>query len=584
MMQQIDRRVTLPVKIGNVVVGGSTPILLQSMTVTNPRDVEATVRGTLELAQVGCEMVRVTAPTVKDAEALAEVMSQVRAAGCQVPVSADIHFQPRAAFEALKWVEKVRVNPGNFCDTGVMTLKEISEDEFQAGRKKVFEQFATLVREAKSRGVALRIGVNHGSLSARMLYRFGDTVEGMVESALEFLAVCEAEDFDQVVFSMKASHPRVAIQAYRLLAHRLSTEGHKSYPFHVGVTEAGEGEDGRLKSAVGIGALLVDGIGDTIRVSLTEDPCAEIPVAHQLAQFCQDLRNESSYFQSARALPLDLDPFHYQRRVATELNIGSVKAGGTQAVRVGLTTAISNLRITNSERPLEIRPERDFEVISFEQAIAAQPNSLLGPHIEVQLKTLDEFDQLHKLLTRHDQRVFLWSWVGPSIVVGTRRLVAALAEIGRQDPIILRTTSSDRLAIAASLGNLLCDGIGDVLLLDDLDLAYDLLQAAGLRRTKTEFISCPGCGRTLFELQGVLAGIKARLGHLKGVSIAVMGCIVNGPGEMADADFGYVGGAPGHISLYEGKRLVRKNIPEVEALEALVQLIQSRGRWIEPNL
>jgi (E)-4-hydroxy-3-methylbut-2-enyl-diphosphate synthase len=555
------------------------------MTTTNPRDVDLTVSQTLELAQAGCELVRITAPTVKDAEALQEVVRQVRAAGCTVPISADIHFQPRAAFEALKWVEKVRINPGNFCDTGVMTLKEISEAEFQAGRQKVFDQFGPFVLEAKARKVALRIGVNHGSLSARMLFRYGDTVEGMVESALEFLAVCEQEDFHQIVFSMKASHPRVAIEAYRLLAHRLETEGHLAYPFHVGVTEAGEGEDGRLKSAVGIGALLLDGISDTIRVSLTEHPVAEIPVARELLKSCADLRVDSIEVIPYNFTQDDgIDPFHYSRRASCDLPLGKVLAGASYPVRVGVPSDSFGLLVsTNPDRPLEIVAGRDFESITLPEALKATPGSLQGPVVEIQISSFHELESLTLVCAYHPAPK-LWSWIGEGVVIGTRALVASLLALGRQDLIVLRGDSKDRLGFAASLGNLLCDGIGDVLLCSDSDLAYDLLQACGLRRTKTEFISCPGCGRTLFELQGVLAGIKSRLGHLRGVSIAVMGCIVNGPGEMADADFGYVGGAPGHISLYEGKSLVRKNVPEAEALDSLVDLIKSRGRWIEPNL
>lgn len=561
-------------------IGGDAPILVQSMTTTNPRDIEATVEQTLQLADAGCELVRVTAPTVKDAEALEEVMKRVRAAGCTIPVSADIHFQPRAAFEAVKWVEKVRINPGNFCDTGIMTLKELSDSEFQAGRQRVFDQFAPFVREAKARGVALRIGVNHGSLSARMLYRYGDTVEGMVESAFEFLDVCEAESFDQIVFSMKASHPRVAIAAYRLLAHRLEKEGRKAYPFHVGVTEAGEGEDGRTKSAVGIGSLLLDGISDTVRVSLTEHPVAEIPVARNLVSLCNaSMRTASGVVPASFKATTGIDNFHYARRESATLAVGAVQAGGSNSVRVGSASGALHVS-TNPDRPLEVQPGKNYQVISFAEATKVASLDLHGA-LEIQVSQFSQIENLASLSSKLAGPV-LWSWVGAGMVSGTRALVAALRAANRADLIALRTSETDKLAIAANLGNLLCDGVGDALLLDDVDFAYDILQACGLRRTKTEFISCPGCGRTLFELQGVLAGIKARLGHLRGVSIAVMGCIVNGPGEMADADFGYVGGAPGHISLYEGKTLVKKNIPEALALDALVDLIRSRGRWIDP--
>ncbi len=568
------RRITVPVKVGDKTIGGNAPVLLQSMTTTSPKDVAATVRQTLELANVGCELVRITAPTVKDAECLQEIVRLVRAAGCQVPISADIHFQPRAAFEALKWVEKVRVNPGNFVDSGIMTLKEISDAEFQAGRQKVFDAFGPFVREAKSRGAALRIGVNHGSLSARMLYRHGDTVEGMVESALEFLDVCEGESFDQIVFSLKASNPRVAMQAYRMLAARLDSEGRKAYPFHVGVTEAGEGEDGRLKSAVGIGSLLLDGLGDTIRVSLTEHPVAEIPVARDLAKVCTPGNAERF---SAPAL--SIDPFHYRRRSSSEVTSGSLTIGGAQMVRAGIEAAALNAEVVR-----RIGADRGPEWISGEAPVAL-------PRLpERQIVSAQALEELARTGISGPAQCF--SYTGADVVSGYRALCSVMDFLGRNDPIILRAElpadAAGRMKVAAQLGSLLGDGIGDALVLggDDglasLDYAYDLLQAAGLRRTKTEYVSCPGCGRTLFNLQDVIGTIKSRTGHLKNVSIAVMGCIVNGPGEMADADFGYVGGAPGHISLYEGKTLVQRNIPESEALDALVELIRSRGKWIDP--
>jgi len=567
------RRVTVPVRVGNKIIGGSAPVLIQSMTTTSPKDIVATVRQTLELAEAGCELVRITAPTIKDAECLQEIMRQVRAAGCTVPVSADIHFQPRAAFEALKWVEKVRINPGNFVDSGILTLKEISDAEFAAGRQKVFDAFGPFVREAKARGVALRIGVNHGSLGARMLYRYGDTVEGMVESALEFLDVCEAENFDQIVFSLKASNPRVAMQAYRMLASRLESENRKPYPFHVGVTEAGEGEDARIKSAVGIGSLLLDGIGDTIRVSLTEHPVAEIPVARDLVRVCS-LPEESLRFDVP---PLSIDPYNYRRRNSIEFAAGALTVGGMQPVRVGIPVA------SLKELQERLNGDRSPEWISGE-------NDASLPYLTVH--TLSGIAGLKELASGVFKDNACWSYSGPQSVTGYRALASILDFLDRHDPIVLRAVlpsdHAGKLKVAAELGSLLNDGIGDALLLESengvaaLDFSYDLLQAAGLRRTKTEYVSCPGCGRTLFNLQDVIGTIKARTGHLKNVSIAVMGCIVNGPGEMADADFGYVGGAPGHITLYEGKTAVKKNIPESEALDELVELIRSRGKWIDP--
>ena len=581
------RRKTIPVKIGNTVVGGESPVLIQSMTVTNQRDVDASVKETLALAEVGCELVRITAPTVKDAEALQEIVAQVRAAGCKIPISADIHFQPRAAFEALKWVEKVRINPGNFCDTGIMTLKEISQEEFLAGRQRVFDEFGPFVREAKEKGVALRIGVNHGSLSARMLYQYGDTVEGMVESALEYLDVCQAEDFDQIVFSMKSSSPRVAIEAYRLLEQRLRTENHKAYPFHLGVTEAGEGEDGRLKSAVGIGALLIDGIGATIRVSLTEAPVEEIPVAQKLVAECNEIQKINH--QSGIRAPLGTgtaDTVHYHRRSSAVFDLNGVELGGNNPIRVGHSEAEqSTMRVTNVARPLEIVGGHGWEHINAQEALLAGAENLAPiSNLEIELQKPADLQRLDELLQLRKEPT-IWSYTGAALLVGTRTLAEALNRAKREDAIMLRASENKdenhSTALAAIWGNLLSDGIGDGILVNDLDLGYDILQAVGLRRTKTEFISCPGCGRTLFDIQQVLATIKERLGHLRGVSIAVMGCIVNGPGEMADADFGYVGGAPGKISLYENKNLVKRNIPQDEALDQLVELIKSRGRWID---
>lgn len=567
---QATRRETIQVRVGRALIGGGAPILVQSMTTTKPKDLDATVRQTLELAEAGCGLVRITAPTFSDACALEEVMKRVRAAGCDVPVSADIHYQPNAAFEALKWVEKVRINPGNFVDSGIASLEGQADKNFDEGRSKVFDAFSPFVREAQRLGRAIRIGVNHGSLSARMLYRFGDTVEGMVESAMEYLAVCETENFDQVVLSLKASNPRIAIEAYRMLAARLKQEKFKPYPFHVGVTEAGAGEDGRLKSAVGIGSLLLDGIGDTIRVSLTEDPIAEIPVARELVRVCA-LHSEPSPFTMSSWTN---DPYHFARRASALVSFSGVSIGGTEQIRVG-EQAVA-VRLTDSPRSPEFAlPSLTAPgLVCFKDAMdisafASDPSKIPTPS--------------------------LFCYTGDDQVPGVRALVATLEKVHRNDPILLYASieddDADKLKIAASMGSLLCDGIGDAICIDvqgsgekTVALAYDILQAAACRRSKTEFISCPGCGRTLYDIQTVLEKIKHRLGHLQDISVAVMGCIVNGPGEMADADFGYVGGAPGHINLFEGKQVIKKNIPEAEALDDLVELIKSRGRWQEPKI
>ena len=562
------RRETVQVRVGDALIGGNAPILVQSMTTTKPKDVEKTVAETLALAKVGCGLVRITAPTFADAQGLEEVMKQVRAAGCKVPVSADIHFQPKAAFEALKWVEKVRINPGNFVDTGILTLDQQTDKSFEEGKEKVAEAFTPFVQEAKRLGRAIRIGVNHGSLAARMIYRYGDTVEGMVESAMEYLAVCEAEHFDQVVLSLKSSNPRVAIAAYRMLAARIKQEGFKPYPFHVGVTEAGAGADGRLKSAAGIGALLLDGLADTIRVSLTEDPVAEVPVAQELIKACALPTKPVSY-----AVPvLEKDPYHYERRETTPVTIAGVEIGGSHPVKVGVKAdaiALTGER-RNAEFALPSLSEKP--IVEFKDAMdiaGFAANSSAVPAGSV------------------------FCYTGAEMVSGVRALAAALEAAGRKDPILLYAKINDNeretLRVSADIGSLVTDGLGDAVVIngykgakESVLLAFDILQAAYCRRSKTNFISCPSCGRTLYDIQQVMGKIKARFGHLSDISIGIMGCIVNGPGEMADADFGYVGGGPGRITLFEGKTAVKKNIPEEDAIEELVNLIKERGRWQEP--
>ena len=562
------RRETVQVRVGEALIGGNAPILVQSMTTTKPKDVEKTVAETLALAAAGCGLVRITAPTFADAQGLEEVMKQVRAAGCTVPVSADIHFQPKAAFEALKWVEKVRINPGNFVDTGILTLENQTDKSFDEGKEKVAEAFTPFVQEAKRLGRAIRIGVNHGSLAARMIYRYGDTVEGMVESAMEYLAVCETEHFDQVVLSLKSSNPRVAIAAYRMLAARIKQEGFKPYPFHVGVTEAGAGADGRLKSAAGIGALLLDGLADTIRVSLTEDPVAEVPVAQELIKACALPAAPTAY----NVPVFEKDPYHYERRETVPVAISGVEIGGNSPVKVGVKA--DAIALTGERRNAEFAlPSLDAApVVQFKDAMdiagfAQNPASVPAGSV--------------------------FCYTGAEMVSGVRALAAALDAAGRQDPILLYAKINDNetetLRVSADIGSLVTDGLGDAVVIDGYKgakesvlLAFDILQAAYCRRSKTNFISCPSCGRTLYDIQQVMGKIKARFGHLSDISIGIMGCIVNGPGEMADADFGYVGGGPGRITLFEGKTAVKKNIPEEDAIEELVNLIKERGRWQEP--
>lgn len=605
-----QRRQTLAVRIGKAVIGGNAPILVQSMTTTNTQDIEATVFQTLEMAKAGCELVRITAPTQKDAECLREIVAKVRAAGCDVPISADIHFQPRAAFEALKWVDKVRINPGNFVDVKLPTPRPYDDASFAAGAQKVYDVFSPLVREAKERGVALRIGTNHGSLSDRMMWKFGDTVEGMVESALEYLRVCEDLAFDQIVFSMKASSPRVAVQAYRLLAARLDM-AHKPYPFHIGVTEAGDGEDGRLKSAVGIGSLLLDGLGDTVRVSLTEDPVHEIPVAQQLIRICP-----ATAMPSLPQVEEGLDFYAYARRETSALSLGSLSVGGREAIAVGVKHPGAET-LPKGERLVEwmhaegdapahagvavarsgkLGAPADWQVLDSGELLRDGSEALKGSKpLEIHVRDIDDLAGLASTL-RERSAPTLWSCAYDDGVVSRVRYLAAwLKAQGRDDLLVLRGKTDHQpqgnMAVAARLGSLLVDGLGDLIWIDSpagtrsaMNLAYDVLQAAGVRKSKPEYVSCPSCGRTLFDLQTTTQKIRSHTAHLKNISIAIMGCIVNGPGEMADADFGYVGGAPGKVNLYVGRNCVQKNIPEEQAPQALIDLIKQHGRWIEASV
>jgi len=603
------RRKTIPVRVGNRTIGGDAPILIQSMTTTNTKDIDATVFQTLELARAGCELVRITAPTQKDSECLEEIMRKVRAAGCDVPVSADIHFQPRAAMEAVKWVEKVRINPGNFVDSKSATQRVYDDQSFASGEQKVFDAFSPLVQLARERGVCLRIGTNHGSLSDRMMWKYGDTIEGMVESALEYLKVCETLNFDQIVFSMKSSNPRVVVEAYRLLAARLD-KYHKPYPFHIGVTEAGDGEDGRLKSSVGIGALLLDGIGDTVRVSLTEDPVQEIPVAKALVQLCDTTR-----IDPCPSLNEEIQFYEFKRREVPVTHLGNLTLGGREKIAIGTVDPASQAT-PKGDRKIEFmttpdshavradipslwEPARiDFAIASKHSAVSLSTKQILSGQIdfpqslEIKVSDLAHLDQLPKeVLAQHQ---LLWSCENMENLVAPYRYLAAwLAQHHRPDPILLRGfsdgTPEGNMKLAAQIGSLLVDGIGDLFHIQGpagpkacMNLGYDILQAAGIRKTKPEYVACPSCGRTLFDLQTTTQKIRGRTAHLKNISIAIMGCIVNGPGEMADADFGYVGGAPNKVNLYVGRECVQKNIPEIEAPESLVNLIKAHGRWIEP--
>jgi (E)-4-hydroxy-3-methylbut-2-enyl-diphosphate synthase len=617
-----QRRATREVRVGSVGIGGSNPIRVQSMITCDTMDTDASIRQTLDLAAVGCEIVRITAPTVKDAANLQNIVAGLRARGCGVPIVADIHFKPEAAMEAAKWVEKVRINPGNYADSKKFKIVEYTDAQYAAELERIRERFSPLVLFMKEHGRAMRIGTNHGSLSDRIMNRYGDTPLGMVESALEFARIARDLGYHDFIFSMKSSNPKVMIEAYRLLVARLAEEEAKdeggrmkdeedrglasiprgeaaaplhlssfllhpsswSYPIHLGVTEAGDGEDGRIKSAIGIGSLLSDGIGDTIRVSLTEDSVHEIPVAQALVAPFNAESSERGSQPSTLNSQLSYDPFSYSRRATARTERDGVALGGEELVRVVVRQATFD-KIAHKVKAMgDYQPEIIHEAANIaeidprDQAIVAQVNASIGPQFVTVSDGLDL----------------------PAITAF--RLLAA--RLDPRHPILLKDTlvpSTDHpspttehhflptlLTAAVNIGALLCDGIGDAVLIQgepapgqSLRLAYNILQAAGARIFKTDYVACPSCGRTLFNLQTTTAKIKAATAHLKGVKIAIMGCIVNGPGEMADADFGYVGGAPGKVNLYVGKTPVKFNIPEAEAVDRLQDLIRDHGKWVD---
>jgi (E)-4-hydroxy-3-methylbut-2-enyl-diphosphate synthase len=683
------RRPTVEVKVGSVGVGGANPLRLQSMTTSDTQDIAATVRQCIALAEVGCEIVRITAPNVAAAQCLRPIREQFTAAGFGgVPLVADIHFLPSAAMEAVEHVEKVRINPGNYADKKKFAAREYTDAEYARELERLGSAFSPLVRRCRELGRALRIGTNHGSLSDRIMNRFGDTPLGMVESALEFVRIAESQGCHDLILSMKASNPKVMIQAYRLLVERLDA-AHRAYPLHLGVTEAGDGEDGRIKGAIGIGALLLDGLGDTIRVSLTEDSVYEIPVARAIAEKAMSLwasaESGSRMPASAAAAPpgspvsgiraLDsadsIDPYHFTRRETTFLQLsGCCAVGPGQPPRVivrvaqpdQLAPAAAALAaLARKETPVEgvllpvgeprvldelrrvlatVELPVDFLVLDLAAAItlpdladfaAASRGHLVlcrrfAPAASGELAAWTGFVRRHGHLLALDlSPEEIPAWAGALRALGSDQLLftlsglrspgaagghalgayRALAEqlhrLSLRAPIWIRNTTATavradpsflgRLIEASILtGGLLCDGLGDLLSIEtepdpvrSARLAYNVLQGAGARISKTEFVACPSCGRTLFDLQTTTQRIREKTGHLTGVKIAIMGCVVNGPGEMADADFGYVGGAPGRINLYVGRDCVQYNLPQAEADDRLIALIKAHGRWREPR-
>ena len=599
------RRKTRQVKVGNVGIGGDNPIRVQSMITCDTMDTDASIQQTVELANVGCEIVRITAPTVKDSRNLEHIVKGLRERGCNVPIVADIHFKPEAAMEAAKWVDKVRINPGNYADSKKFVIREYTDEQYAAELNRIRERFSPLVDLCKKRGIAMRIGTNHGSLSDRILNRYGDTPLGMVESALEFARIARDLDYHDFIFSMKASNPKIMIATYRLLVARLNELGPDwNYPLHLGVTEAGEGEDARIKSAIGIGSLLADGIGDTIRVSLTEDSPHEIPVAKALVELIPAVTAGVSPAKgaadTAATTKLSFDPYSYQRRASEAMTVAGaadpgqgVRVGGQELIRVIVRRANFDKIAHKIDKMGDYKPEIIYEnarvadVDPRDDAAIAKLNTEQKPQLvtvrdDVDFAAIPAFRLLAaRLHPRH-----------PILLkdVFTCRASAA-ADAAREDGVSQKRPANflDTLLVAATnMGSLLCDGIGDAILVQGeeapgqaLRLSYNILQAAGSRIFKTDYVACPSCGRTLFNLQTTTAKIKEATLHLKGVKIAIMGCIVNGPGEMADADFGYVGGAPGKVNLYVGKTAVKFNIPEVEAVERLKDLIREHGKWVE---
>lgn len=629
-----SRRKTREVTIGDVPLGGNNPIRVQSMTTVDTMDTIGSVEQVIRMVDAGCEYVRITAPSLKEAQNLEAIKKELRLRGYTVPLIADIHFTPNAAELAARIVEKVRINPGNYADKKRFEEIEYTDAAYQAELDRIREKFTPLVKICKEYGTAMRIGTNHGSLSDRIMSRYGDTPLGMVESALEFLRVCEDLNYYNIVLSMKSSNPQVMVQAYRLLVQKLNEEKFQPYPLHLGVTEAGDGEDGRIKSSVGIGTLLEDGLGDTVRVSLTEEPEAEVPVA-------QELVNRYTSRKTSITIPeiteYPINPFEYKRRETHEVgNIGghqvprvvadfSAKQKITPASLFSLgyhySVPLDKWNIADMACDYIFANETviDFEIpgtlgIIYSHAtwLTQKKKDRTYPFIKAQdylkgvelsnrinfvyAKLSDLNSDLIQRFKSDTTAVLLIDTYNDHGMAEQRRLFVDLLLNDCKTPVIIgrayRDLKPDQLQIysATDVGGLLIDGLGDGIFLaaencgpDKLvnETAFNILQATRTRISKTEYISCPSCGRTLFDLQETTAKIRSRTSHLKGVKIGIMGCIVNGPGEMADADYGYVGSGPGRITLYKGKEVVKKNVPTAQAVDELINLIRDGGDWIE---
>jgi (E)-4-hydroxy-3-methylbut-2-enyl-diphosphate synthase len=636
-LTEYSRYKTRVVSIGDVPLGGDNPIRIQSMTTTDTMDTIATVEQTIRMVEAGCEYVRITAPGIKEAENLANIKAELLKRGYKVPLIADIHFTPNAAEAAARIVEKVRVNPGNYIDRKHFQTLEYTDAEYNAEIDRIRQRFSPLVKICKEYGTAMRIGTNHGSLSDRIMSRFGDSPLGMVESALEFVRICEELDYHNIVLSMKASNTQVMVQAYRLLVQKMQAEG-MNYPLHLGVTEAGDGEDGRVKSALGIGTLLEDGLGDTIRVSLTEEPEHESPVAIMLAE---RYKNRAGHKPIKPIIENPINPVEYKRRKTIELthfggsnvprviadyqNTPSVSTESLSKIGYYYTALTDKWSMTDSAAdfiymgkqiapfnlPQSLRAIYDFGfwkenglfVKGFPLFTAAeypQHKSEGGVFNFVSLTIDDLTNEFIHLLTNDKTAILVLDTNNAHGLAEQRRACIELMNAGIGNPVILRRNYQGvsyeqfMLYSATDFGGLLIDGLGDGVWVSGLDdaivgkevgnrILFGILQAARTRISKTEYIACPSCGRTLFDLVETTNKIRVRTEHLKGVKIAVMGCIVNGPGEMADADYGYVGSGPGKITLYRGKDVVKKSVPSAQAVDELIALISEDGRWVEPS-
>lgn len=657
-LTEYKRIKTVEVKIGDLLLGNGHPIRVQTMTTTDTMDTIGTVEQTIRCIEAGAELVRITAPSKKEAENLLNIKNELKKRGYTTPLVADIHFTPNAAEIAARIIEKVRVNPGNYVDKKKFEQIDYTDTEYAEEIERIRDRFTPLVKICKEYGTAMRIGTNHGSLSDRIMSRYGDTANGMVESAMEFLRIARGEDYHNIVLSMKSSNPQVMVQAYRLLVQTMNNEFGLIYPLHLGVTEAGDGEDGRIKSAIGIGSLLEDGIGDTIRVSLTEDPEFEIPVCQDLVKRYTSIQPVS--FKVPEIEKLSYDPFAYVRRDSFAVdNIGgkqvpvviadlskkeNITPGDLKSIGYNYDPETDKWNINDAaadyiftgNNVLDFHLPGTLKVIVYPDAIAKAND----PSKYFPIFTADEFvDSPHR--NRHLNFVMVdcygrpeqvldqqqsGTWANDASVVlclsstrqnamqAVRRMFVDLHQQNIKNPVILITDSNGQtpdehlIHLATETGALLLDGMGDGICLgyganakhESLqtkgrtylpvqdhyqwtnNIAFSILQATRTRISKTEYISCPSCGRTLFDLQETTAKIRAVTNHLKGVKIAIMGCIVNGPGEMADADFGYVGSGPGKITLYKGKEVVKRNVDSAIAVEELINLLRENEAWVEP--